>query len=397
MDSNVRPENRAPMHDETPSPGGQAHIRSELQERVKELSCLYAVSQILVDARHTRNDRIRRIVAELPRAWQHPERAGARITIDAERFESPGYARGPATESADIVVEGARRGSVEVGYPAAPSGEAGAAFLPDERRLLENVARQVSLFITREEGVARRAVLEEQLRHADRLATIGQLAAGVAHEMNEPLSSVLGFAQLALKVPDVPQRAADDLREIVTASLRARETVKKLLLFARQTPPVKSRIDLNEVVEDALFLLEAGSDRHGIWLVRRLAMDLPAIEADPAQIRQVVVNLTVNAMQSIAAQGTVTVETRADARFVTLSVIDTGHGMSPEVLRKIFDPFFTTKDVGEGTGLGLAVVHGIVTAHGGTIEAESHEGQGTRLIVRLPAVGAVPASQRDAP
>jgi signal transduction histidine kinase len=227
-------------------------------------------------------------------------------------------------------------------------------------------------------------MLEEQLRHADRLATIGQLAAGVAHEMNEPLSNVLGFAQLALKAPGTPQPVVDDLREIVSASLRAREIVKKLLLFARQTPPKKTSTNLNELVEDALFLLEAGCETQGIKIIRRLTADLPTIEADPVQIRQVLVNLTVNAMQAIATEGTVTVETKAEDQLVVLSVTDTGHGMSPEILSKIFSPFFTTKDVGEGTGLGLSVVHGIVTAHGGTIDAESRGGSGSRFIVRLP-------------
>lgn len=227
-------------------------------------------------------------------------------------------------------------------------------------------------------------MLEEQLRHADRLATIGQLAAGVAHEMNEPLSSILGFAQLALKVPAAPQPVVTDLREIVAASLRAREIVKKLLLFAHQAPPQKTPINLNEIVADALFLLEAGCERQGIQLMRHLAPDLPRVNADPIQIRQVVVNLTNNAMQAIEAEGIVTVETGAEDQHVVLSVTDTGHGMSPQIRSKIFSPFFTTKDVGEGTGLGLSVVHGIVTSHDGTIEAESHEGKGSRFTVRLP-------------
>ncbi|MCG3127399.1 MAG: Adaptive-response sensory-kinase SasA [Phycisphaerae bacterium] len=357
---------------------------SRLRERVKELGCLYDVSQIMVDAGLTRDERLRRIVAVLPRAWRFPDTAVARITLDGERFESPSYEQVGAAQQADLVVEGVRRGSVEVGYLSTPPADPSAPFLPEEDQLLANVARQVSLFLTREEGAARRAMLEEQLRHADRLATIGQLAAGVAHEMNEPLSSVLGLAQLALKAPELPQTVIDDLRGIVAASLRAREIVKKLLLFARQTPPRKSRVTLNEIVEDALFLLEAGCEKQGIRLLRELAAGLPTVEADPLQIRQVIVNLTVNAMQAIDAEGTVSVETRSDGRHVVLSVADTGHGMSPETLSRIFNPFFTTKDVGVGTGLGLAVVHGIVTAHGGTIEVESVQGKGSRFIVRLP-------------
>lgn len=365
----------------------EARSEQRLQEREKELSCLYAVSQIIVEAGLARPERIRRIVTTLPHALQFPDRAVARITLDDERFESPGYERVGTVQCVDLVVEGVRRGAVEVGYVSTSPASEEDPWLPEERSLLENIARQVSLFITRQESAARRAALEEQLRHADRLATIGQLAAGVAHEMNEPLSSVLGFAQLALKAPATPQLVIDDLREIVAASLRAREIVKKLLLFAHQTQLEKAPINLNEIVEEALFLLEAGCEKQGIRLLRHLAADLPTVEADPIQLRQVLVNLTVNAMQAIAAEGTVTVETRAELQHVVLSVSDTGHGMSPETLSKIFNPFFTTKDAGKGTGLGLSVVHGIVVSHSGKIDVESREGEGSRFIVRLPNSG----------
>ncbi len=375
----------------------QRHATSALQERMKELSCLYTVSQAIAEVELTRNDRIQRILKALPRAWRYPDRAVARIMLDDERFESPGFDGVGAVQRVELVIEDVQRGSVEVGYTSTLPADAGDPFIPEELSLLENVARQVSLFIAREEGAARRGLLEAQLRHADRLATIGQLAAGVAHEMNEPLSNILGFAQLALKAPEIPQPVIDDLREIVAASLRAREIVKKLLLFAHQTPLKKAPININELIEDALFLLEAGCERQGIKLIRQLAANLPTIEADPIQIRQVLVNLTVNAMQAIAVEGTVTIETRFEAMRLVISVADTGQGMSPETLRKVFNPFFSTKDVGEGTGLGLSVVHGIVTAHGGTIDAESREGQGSRFIVRLPLIGNVrqPASGKS--
>jgi signal transduction histidine kinase len=362
----------------------EGRVLLDLRERMKELSCLYAVTQIIAQTDLSLKDRLHRIALELPRAWRHPDDAVARITLDDDAFESPGYERVRALQHSELVIEGVQRGAVEVGYMSKLPSDGEDHFLREERSLLANIARQVSLFVTREEGKAKRSMLEEQLRHADRLATIGQLAAGVAHEINEPISNILGFAQLAQKAPGTPPAVVDDLREIVAASLRTREIVKKLLLFARQTPPSKVPTNLNEIVEDALFLLEAGSERQGIEMIRRLAPNLPLIEADPIQIRQVLVNLAVNAMQAIAAEGSVTVATRTDDRHVILSVTDTGHGMAPDILSKIFSPFFTTKDVGEGTGLGLSVVHGIVTAHGGSIAAESHENQGSRFTVRLP-------------
>lgn len=371
-------------------------VEEVLQERVKELRCLYTVSQIIVEPSLTREERMRRIVSTVSQAWRYPDIALAQIALDDEVFESAGGGSVLAVCGAELVVEGVRRGLVKVGYTSTPPGNGDDPFLAEERTMLENVARQISLYITREEGAERRKVLEEQLRHADRLATIGQLAAGVAHEMNEPLSNVLGFAQLALKNVDVPQQVADDLHEIVGSSLRAREIVKKLLLFARQTPPRKTLCNLNRIVDEALLLLEAGGLRQGITFARRLTTELPEVEADPIQLRQVVVNLVVNAMQAICGQGQIEVETRADWDNVELTVSDTGCGMTPEILKQVFNPFYTTKDIGEGTGLGLSVVHGIVTTHGGTIHATSELEQGSRFVVRLPSTPSGMNDERSA-
>jgi two-component system NtrC family sensor kinase len=140
-----------------------------------------------------------------------------------------------------------------------------------------------------------------------------------------------------------------------------------------------------------MFLLEAGCENPGVRFVRRLGAGLPEIEADPVQIRQVVTNLVINAMQAIQVDGTVTVGTEVDHEAVVLSVEDTGSGMTPDVRRRIFDPFFTTKDVGQGTGLGLAVVQGIVAGHGGTIEVESEPSRGSVFRVRLPLRAASPS------
>lgn len=145
------------------------------------------------------------------------------------------------------------------------------------------------------------------------------------------------------------------------------------------------QVNLNQVVQDGLFFFEARCAKEGVELIRTLSSNLPEITADPAQLGQVLVNLVVNALQSIPGAGRITVETRFCDNSVRLTVADTGVGMSKQVLEKIFVPFFTTKDVGQGTGLGLPVVHGIVTAHGGSIDVESKEGHGTRFEIRLPA------------
>jgi signal transduction histidine kinase len=355
-----------------------------LTERVKELTCLYGIAQVVEEGIGQPDEMLGRITALLPPAWQYPEIAAAQVVLDGKTYGSPGYAEGVHQQSAEIIVGSRPRGIVKVVYLENRPEFVEGAFLPEEEKLIGAVAREVGLIVERIEAAAERAHLQQQLIHADRLATIGQLAAGVAHELNEPLGNILGFAQLAQKCPQLPPQAERDIEKIVTSSLYAREVIRKLMVFARQVPARKESVNLNQVIEDGLYFLEARCSKSGVQVVRELARDLPQIVADPAQVKQILVNLVVNAVQAMPDGGTLTIGTRAIDSSVELFVEDTGTGMSAEILEKIFLPFFTTKDVHEGTGLGLSVVHGIVTAHGGTIKARSRPGLGTRMEIRLP-------------
>jgi len=290
-------------------------------------------------------------------------------------------------QAADLVVAGAHRGAVQVIYAEAKPELDEGPFLREERSLIDAVAGQLALIVERREAEEEKTELQDQLRHADRLATIGQLAAGVAHELNEPLGNILGFAQLAKKCCGLPEQAREDIARIEPACLQAREIIKKLLVFARQTPPERTRVNLNELVKEGLSFFEARLAKDGTELVLDLSPELPDTTADPGQLNQVLVNLVVNALQAMPNGGRLTVQTRAGGSHISVVVEDTGTGMSEDVVEKLFVPFFTTKDVGEGTGLGLPVAHGIVTSHGGSIKVESTVGQGTRFEIQLPVMG----------
>ena len=359
-------------------------VQAASRERVKELTCLYSMAQVTERPGISLQEILQCIVELLPQAWQYPEIAFGRITLDGVSYSTPGFRESRQKQSADIVVRDKRRGVVEVVYTERKPELDEGPFLKEERNLIEAIARQAALIIERREAEEDKSKLQDQLRHADRLATIGQLAAGVAHELNEPLGNILGFAQLAKKCPGLPGQAEKDIEQIVSASLHAREIIRKLLLSARQMPPEMTQVNLNQVVEDGLYLLEARCAKEGIELVRSLSPDLPEITADPAQLNQVLVNLVVNSLQVMPEGGRLTVGTLVRKGHVLLIVEDTGIGMSEEVMNQIFIPFFTTKDVDQGTGLGLAVVHGIVTSHRGSIKVESKVGRGTRFEVRLP-------------
>lgn len=382
---------------ENPHSGAPDHSSDsvhDLGERVKELRCLYEVAAVFAERAGTLRDCLVRIVTVLPDACRFPEKATARVRIDDIEVAWPSERLEPMASEieARLLVGGRERGSVAIAYSGSAATDGGERFLTEERALLSTVAHQIGVFVAGMEAEQHRASIEATLRHADRLATIGQLAAGVAHELNEPLGNVLGFAQLALKVQDVPEQVRSDLTRIADAALHGREIIRKLLVFAHQSPASKQQTAMNAVVEEALFLLEAGCENPGVRFVRELDSGLPVIEADPVQVRQVVTNLVINAMQSINGVGKITVRTYAEHGAAVLAVEDTGSGMSPEVLRRLFDPFFTTKEVGQGTGLGLAVVQGIVSSHGGTIEVKSEPSRGSTFRVRFPLPGATSIS-----
>jgi two-component system NtrC family sensor kinase len=359
-------------------------VHAASNERVKELTCLYGIAQAAERPGVSMGEILQRIVGLLPQAWQYPETAFGRIIFDGVSYSTPGFQDTRRKQTATIMVNGKNRGVVEVVYAEKKPKLDEGPFLKEERSLIDAVAGQVALLIERREAEEEKANLQNQLRHADRLATIGQLAAGVAHELNEPLGNILGFAQLAQKSPGLPRQAEKDIEQIVAASLHAREVIRKLLLTARQMPPRKIRVNLNQVVEDGLYLFETRCASEGIEVVRSLSADLPEITADPGQLNQVLVNLVVNSIQAMPEGGRLTVQTIACADCVFLIVKDTGVGMSEEVLKQIFIPFFTTKEIDQGTGLGLAVVHGIVTSHGGSIKVESQLDGGARFEVQFP-------------
>jgi len=364
----------------------QRRAQAALRERVKELGCLYAIARVIERDAGDTGEVLEHVVQLLPPAWQYPEIAVARITVDGVGCATGDVARARARQCAPIVVNGRPRGEVEVGYVQEIPHAVDGPFLREEAHLIGGIALAIGEFLERREAAGERARLQEQLRHADRLATIGQLAAGVAHEINEPLGGILGFAQLARRGPAVPDDTVKDLDRIVASCLQAREIVKKLQAFARQAPMQRRLVSAPAVVDEALALVAARCASGGVRIVRRMD-DTPDVWADPTQLKQVVVNLVVNALQAMPKGGTLTAGTRGESEAVVLEIEDTGVGMTPEIVDQIFNPFFTTKDVGEGTGLGLAVVHGIVTAHGGAIEVSSAVGRGSMFRVRLPADG----------
>ena len=229
-----------------------------------------------------------------------------------------------------------------------------------------------------------------QLTRSEHLASVGRLAAGVAHEINNPLTGVLTFAHMLRKSVSENSQERKDIDTIITATTRCSEIVKGLLNFSRQNEPQKKISDLNSVLDRALILIRNQANISHIDIIKEMDSTLPHFLFDPNQIQEVAVNLMVNAIDATSDGGNLTVRTCSlndnDKKWVKFEVSDTGGGISEENLERIFDPFFTTKREGKGTGLGLAVSYGIVSKHNGQINVSSKINQGTTVIVRLPIV-----------
>ena len=242
----------------------------------------------------------------------------------------------------------------------------------------------VSVHVARD--ITERKKMEEQLIVTDRLASIGELSSGIAHELNNPLTGVIGFSDLLLG-KDVPDDIKEDLEVINKEAKRTAEVVKNLLTFARKREPEKQPVDVNNIMKTVLKLRAYEQRVNNIQVNTQFAPDLPEITADGFQLQQVFLNIIINAehfMTEARGRGTITITTERVGNIIRASLADDGPGIAKEKMGHIFDPFFTTKEVGKGTGLGLSICHGIITEHGGRVYAESKLGKGATFVVELP-------------
>ncbi len=490
-----------------------------LRERIKELQGIYDIAQI-VDRPGIMLDEIyQEVVARLPGDWQYPETTCARITIGGREFKTENFCETEWQQSAEIEVNGARAGVIEVDYlEERPESDEG-PFLEEERILInviagrlgriterrqmekelreskekyetliknipvtiysalpdetatmvfisdrwrdwtgyspqdfyrdrrawpksvhpEDLARATRAYVdayqkkkeyvfeyrivhkdtgqvyyVRDHGIpikdeegnvirfdgiitnitehkqleAEKAELEERAQITSRLASLGQLATGLAHEINNPLTAVVNCSYVLMQ-KDLPEDVGKNLKTIYHGAQRAADIVGRLLAFARQQEPERTYTDVNKLVEAAIALRAYEMEAANIKVITRLATDLPRTMADAGQFQQVFLNIILNAeveMRLAHGGGKLMVKTERADDGIRVSFKDDGPGIAREYLARIFDPFFTTREVGQGTGLGLTLCHRIVTEHGGRIYARSRSGKGATIIVELPIV-----------
>jgi two-component system NtrC family sensor kinase len=235
--------------------------------------------------------------------------------------------------------------------------------------------------------VTEASLLQAKLAHAEKMAALGQLVSGVAHEVNNPLSGIVGFTDLLLENPETPEFAKENLGIILQEAERTRLIVQNMLRFAREMPPQRELVEINVVLRQTIKLRSYGASSRNVEIVERLAENLPVVVADPHQLEQVFLNILNNAFdatEQAGRPGRIEVESVACAENVEIRFRDNGPGISnPD---RVFEPFFTTKPVGKGTGLGLSICYGIIQAHDGEIFCRNNAGaEGCTFLIRLPA------------
>lgn len=350
-----------------------------LKERIKELTCLYEVSSILANGDYCdMPETFRAISMSLKKAFQFPKNTEIGIRCSLYNMQKDTTAE-PISIDGIIKIFNKPEGRITACLTGSKT-----SFLHEEKRLLDHVALKIGDFLERVEIRKNQNALKRQMERADRLAILGELTAGIAHELNTPLANILGYAELLKPKTEQDREADADLDKIISSAIFSREVVKKLMFFACEMPQEMKKVNIVPSIKSAIDLLDATFRKNGVKYIVKIEEEQLWLKADTIQLTQIIFNLTINAIYFSPKNGLVTIEALQNDRAIILKISDEGTGLSEEAMDKVFQPFFTTKPVGEGSGLGLSVVHGIVASHKGTILAGNNRGKGATFTVTLP-------------
>lgn len=354
----------------------------KLKERIKELTCLYEVTSIIVNCDYDRPEISLDAIGHcLKKAWQFEDDTSVIMEIGDYAFREVVFSGDYVSIKADIRVFNKKEGVMEVGYPA--EKYALSDFLEEEKRLLDNVCLEIGNLLERKRIRESELAIKRQIERADRLSILGEITAGIAHELNTPLTNILGFAEL-LESRITGQEETDDLYKIKESAIFCREVVKKLMFFTCEVPQMMKTVMLKPIIENVLQLLKPTFRDRQLTHEICFSDENTGVRADEIQITQVLFNLIMNAVYYSPEHGSVDISVKESEDTVTIEIADRGKGIPENAGDKVFEPFFTTKPTGEGSGLGLSVVHGIISGHGGRIFHRPRKNGGTVFVINFP-------------
>lgn len=351
-----------------------------LSERVKELECLYTISRIASQYKNDIQLALEKIVAAIPSGWQYPTAMEAFLKYGDNEIGTPSTME--KAQYVDLAIGEEVIGKLMVYFKESKDDATPEVFLKEEQALLNQIGHEVSNLIEIDRNNQREKLIQEKLRFNDRLSLLGELTAGIAHELNTPLGNIIGYSELLQKKESTIAKK-HDLERILKSAKHAREIVKKLMFFSCDMPSQFKENDLNKLILDSLDLLKIQLNDKYIQAELDLHNDLPLFNLDAIQISQVVFNIVLNAIDAMSPFGTIRISTNIQKNDLFLIISDNGKGIPENELPRLFQPFYSNKG-NNGTGLGLAVTYGIVQAHGGTIEVDSVVGEGTTFTLIFP-------------
>jgi len=359
-----------------------ATTEAQLKERIKELTCLYEVTSIIVNSDYNQLEASLEAIAYcLKKAWQFEHDTEVLLKSGVYDIGTEGYISDMVSIKSDIKVFNKLDGFIEVGYP--KDKYAKSDFLKEEEKLLQNVSLEVGNLLEKKQVHDNEEAIKRQVERADRLHILGEITAGIAHELNTPLANILGFTEL-LKERITDPKSIRDLEKIVDNAIFSREVVKKLMFFACEMPQQMKSVVLIPVVENILKLLGPSLRTKNINLTKSFGDDNIELRADTVQLTQVLFNLIMNAIYFSPKGGRIDIGINEKGKKIQIRISDEGPGIDPRNEDKVFEPFFTTKPLGEGSGLGLSVVHGIISSHKGTITHSANTPKGAIFTIDFP-------------
>lgn len=358
-------------------------VEKNLKERIKELTCLYEVSSIIVNNDYKELDKtLYSITLSLRKSLQYSKHATVEIRSEPFHLISAALPKKTVFIESHIAIFNEPKGYIKIHYPA--DKYAKKDFLKEEIKLLKTVAINVGDLLERAAIRENEAIVKRKMEHADRLSILGEITAGIAHELNTPLANILGFAELLKSKEPEGTQTAKDLDKIINSAIFSREVVKKLMFFACEMPQNLGQTDIVPVLNEAMNLLDPTFKKNEVSYTVNLPENEVFLKADTIQLTQVIFNLVLNAIYFSPKKGTITIALEETKKNIILRIADQGPGISEENAQKIFQPFFTTKAVGDGSGLGLSVVHGIIRSHRGTIDYQQNSPTGAIFIITFP-------------
>lgn len=353
----------------------------KLKERVKELTCLYEISKTISQSNCIEKKVLKKIIASTKKAWRFTDDAVVELHVPEYIITSAAIFDETIFQISAVIIENTKAGFIKVHYPKekyTPS-----SFLDDEQKLLDTIAFEIGNYIEKFQKIKKEMLLIKSAQRNDRLSILGEITAGIAHELNTPLGNILGYAEL-IKDFNTDPEIDSDISIIINSVIYSREIVKKLMFFACEMPHQLKDTDIKAIINFASSFLRQNFQKKDIKSIVVFANDPIIARVDSVQITQVLFNLLINAIHASPEKSTINTKVSSDTKNLMIVIEDQGHGIPENIKQKIFEPFFTTKSIIDGCGLGLSVVHGIIKNHKGEITVQDNHPTGTIFTVKIP-------------